>query len=178
MPFNYFSSAPKLWLTTAVLNLKCQLWFQMCRLIVSEIITSPCNASRVQIIGRRRTFQGVISFYFPSSEKWTAVADICRCLHNYNGVLQVCAAFTNSSVYRLRKTWRRIGKTVKRRVEYEGIFNIYILDKDNYWETTSNSKQRWKTQKLERCSAQMWPSQHSIPWYLSVWPHVYWWGNS
>ena len=46
------------------------------------------------------------------SEKWTAVADICRCLHNYNGVMQVCAAFTNSSVYRLRKTWERISKTV------------------------------------------------------------------
>ena len=45
-------------------------------------------------------------------EKWTAVADICRCLHNYNGVMQVCAAFTNSSVYRLRKTWERVSKTV------------------------------------------------------------------
>ena len=46
------------------------------------------------------------------TEKWTAVADICRCLHNYNGVMQVCAAFTNSSVYRLRKTWERVSKTV------------------------------------------------------------------
>lgn len=67
-----------------------------CRLIVSEIISSPSVTSRVERI-----------------EKWTAVADICRCLHNFNGVLQVCAAFTNSSVFRLKKTWERIGKTTK-----------------------------------------------------------------
>ena len=39
------------------------------------------------------------------------MADICRCLHNFNGVLQVCAAFTNSSVFRLKETWKRISKT-------------------------------------------------------------------
>ena len=43
-----------------------------CRLIVSEIVSSPSLTVRVERI-----------------EKWTAVADICRCLHNYNGVLQV-----------------------------------------------------------------------------------------
>ena len=47
-----------------------------------------------------------------SLEKWTAVADICRCLHNFNGVLQICAAFTNSSVFRLKDTWKRVSKTV------------------------------------------------------------------
>ena len=41
------------------------------------------------------------------------MADICRCLHNFNGVLQVCAAFTNSSVFRLKDTWKRISKTVE-----------------------------------------------------------------
>lgn len=45
-------------------------------------------------------------------EKWAAVADISRCLHNFNGVLQVCAAFTNSSVFRLKKTWEKVSKTV------------------------------------------------------------------
>lgn len=45
-------------------------------------------------------------------EKWTAVADICRCLHNFNGVLQVCAAFTNAAVFRLKKTWDKVPKTV------------------------------------------------------------------
>ena len=53
-------------------------------------------------------------------EKWAAVADISRCLHNFNGVLQVCAAFTNSAVYRLKKTWEKVSKTVS-------IFLIYII---------------------------------------------------
>ena len=85
----------------------------MCRLIVSDIITASCTTQRVERIG-----QCLVSDVRPVlivsrvSEKWTAVADICRCLHNYNGVMQVCAAFTNSSVYRLRKTWERISKTV------------------------------------------------------------------
>lgn len=46
-------------------------------------------------------------------EKWTAVADICRCLHNFNGVLQICAAFTNAAVFRLKKTWDKVPKTVR-----------------------------------------------------------------
>lgn len=46
-------------------------------------------------------------------EKWAAVADICRCLHNFNGVLQICAAFTNAAVFRLRKTWDKVPKTVR-----------------------------------------------------------------
>lgn len=47
-------------------------------------------------------------------EKWTAVADICRCLHNFNGVLQICAAFTNAAIYRLKKTWDKVPRTVSR----------------------------------------------------------------
>ena len=71
----------------------------MSRLVVSEIITQPDTANRVQVI-----------------EKWTAVADICRCLHNFNGVLQVCAAFVNSSVFRLKSTWNRVSKSVRKRL--------------------------------------------------------------
>ena len=67
----------------------------MSRLIVSEIVTQPYVSTRVQVI-----------------EKWVAVADICRCLHNLNGVLQICAAFTNSSVFRLKNTWNRVAKSV------------------------------------------------------------------
>ena len=63
--------------------------------MVSEIVRRTNMASRIAAI-----------------EKWAAVADISRCLHNFNGVLQVCAAFTNSSVFRLKKTWEKVSKTV------------------------------------------------------------------
>lgn len=69
------------------------------RLVVAEIVSRTSMASRVAAI-----------------EKWTAVADICRCLHNFNGVLQVCAAFTNAAVFRLRKTWDKVPKTIKQTV--------------------------------------------------------------
>jgi hypothetical protein len=41
------------------------------------------------------------------------VADICRYLRNFNGVLQIMAAFVNSSIYRLKQTWDRISKQNK-----------------------------------------------------------------
>lgn len=46
---------------------------------------------------------------FPSG----TVADICRYLRNFNGVLQIMAAFVNSSIYRLKQTWDRISKQNK-----------------------------------------------------------------
>lgn len=45
-------------------------------------------------------------------EKWTAVADICRCLHNFNGVLQICAAFQFAAIFRMKKTWDKVPKNV------------------------------------------------------------------
>nr|XP_021407496.1 ras-specific guanine nucleotide-releasing factor 2 isoform X7 [Lonchura striata domestica] len=46
-------------------------------------------------------------------EKWVAVADICRCLHNYNGVLEITSALNRSAVYRLKKTWAKVSKQTK-----------------------------------------------------------------
>ncbi|KAM5298957.1 ras-specific guanine nucleotide-releasing factor 2 isoform 2-T2 [Ctenodactylus gundi] len=46
-------------------------------------------------------------------EKWVAVADICRCLHNYNGVLEVTSALNRSAVYRLKRTWAKVSKQTK-----------------------------------------------------------------
>lgn len=66
------------------------------RLIASEIVRKNDIGSRVETI-----------------EKWAAVADIAKCLHNFNGVLQVCSAFTTASVFRLRHTWEKVSKTVK-----------------------------------------------------------------
>lgn len=79
------------------------------RKISSEILQTTELSKRVTII-----------------EKWAAVADICRVLHNFNGVLQICAAFTNSSVYRLKKTWDKVGKTVSRLLLNCSTF-LYIL---------------------------------------------------
>ncbi|XP_045481694.1 ras-specific guanine nucleotide-releasing factor 1-like isoform X2 [Harmonia axyridis] len=70
------------------------------RLVASEIIKRNLISTRVIAI-----------------EKWAAVADICRCLHNFNGVLQICSAFTNSSVYRLKKTWDKVSKTTKQTID-------------------------------------------------------------
>ena len=78
----------KLWITVF-------LQWQVSRLVVSEIVGRSNMADRVSCI-----------------EKWAAIADICRCMHNYNGVLQICAAFVNSSVYRLKKTWEKLSKQV------------------------------------------------------------------
>ncbi|KAJ7423666.1 Ras-specific guanine nucleotide-releasing factor 1 [Pitangus sulphuratus] len=48
-----------------------------------------------------------------SIEKWVAVADICRCLHNYNGVLEITSALNRSAIYRLKKTWGKVSKQTK-----------------------------------------------------------------
>uniref|UniRef100_A0A8C8AQQ5 Ras protein specific guanine nucleotide releasing factor 2 n=1 Tax=Otus sunia TaxID=257818 RepID=A0A8C8AQQ5_9STRI len=45
-----------------------------------------------------------------SIEKWVAVADICRCMHNYNGVLEITSALNRSAIYRLKKTWGKVSK--------------------------------------------------------------------
>lgn len=69
--------------------------FKGSQLVASEIIRRTNMSARVEAI-----------------IKWTAVANIVHCLRNYNGTLQICAAFTNSSVYRLKKTWEKVPKTV------------------------------------------------------------------
>lgn len=51
-------------------------------------------------------------------EKWVAVADICRCLHNYNGVLEITAALNRSAIYRLKKTWAKVSKQVSLSVQH------------------------------------------------------------
>ena len=68
---------------------------EVSRLVVSEIMSRPNQVSRLAAM-----------------EKWAAVGDICRVLHNFNGVLQICAAFTNSAVFRLKKTNDKLTKTV------------------------------------------------------------------
>ncbi|MBN3277613.1 RGRF2 factor, partial [Polyodon spathula] len=68
----------------------------MSNLVASQIMTHTDVGSRAN-----------------SMEKWVAVADICRCLHNYNGVLEITSALNRSAIYRLKKTWAKVSKQTK-----------------------------------------------------------------
>ena len=67
----------------------------MSNLVASQIMTHTDVGSRASSI-----------------EKWLAVADICRCLNNYNGVLEITSALNRSAIYRLKKTWTKVCKQV------------------------------------------------------------------
>lgn len=69
--------------------------FKISNLIATEILHCEDVVTRVAVI-----------------EKWMAVADICRCLHNYNAVLEITSSLNRSSVFRLKKTWLKISKQV------------------------------------------------------------------
>ncbi|XP_061250540.1 ras-specific guanine nucleotide-releasing factor 1 isoform X4 [Bos javanicus] len=62
-------------------------------LIASEIVRNEDINARVSTI-----------------EKWVAVADICRCLHNYNAVLEITSSMNRSAIFRLKKTWLKVSK--------------------------------------------------------------------
>uniref|UniRef100_A0A8C1MBQ8 Ras protein-specific guanine nucleotide-releasing factor 2a n=1 Tax=Cyprinus carpio TaxID=7962 RepID=A0A8C1MBQ8_CYPCA len=63
-------------------------------------------------------------------EKWLAVADICRCLNNYNGVLEITSALNRSAIYRLKKTWAKVCKQVKMKCAWLPDWgNLSISDK-------------------------------------------------
>ncbi|KAK2818570.1 hypothetical protein Q5P01_024131 [Channa striata] len=68
----------------------------MSNLVASQIMTHTDVGSRASAI-----------------EKWLAVADICRCLNNYNGVLEITSALNRSAIYRLKKTWAKVCKQTK-----------------------------------------------------------------
>ncbi|KAG8516398.1 Ras-specific guanine nucleotide-releasing factor 1, partial [Galemys pyrenaicus] len=65
-------------------------------LIASEIIRNEDPGARASAI-----------------EKWVAVADICRCLHNYNAVLEITSSMNRSAIFRLKKTWLKVSKQTK-----------------------------------------------------------------
>ncbi|XP_057645484.1 ras-specific guanine nucleotide-releasing factor 2 isoform X5 [Chionomys nivalis] len=73
---------------------------EMSNLVASQIMNYADISSRANAI-----------------EKWVAVADICRCLHNYNGVLEITAALNRSAIYRLKKTWAKVSKQTKALME-------------------------------------------------------------
>ncbi|KAK1345144.1 hypothetical protein QTO34_013852 [Cnephaeus nilssonii] len=75
-------------------------------------------------------------------EKWVAVADICRCLHNYNGMLEITSALNRTAIYRLKKTWAKVSKQISHivreirqfqqtsyRIDHQPKVTQYLLDK-------------------------------------------------
>lgn len=89
------------------------LSLQMSNLVASQIMTHTDVSSRASSI-----------------EKWLAVADICRCLNNYNGVLEITSALNRSAIYRLKKTWAKVCKQVE-------ILGLLTIIKETYMVKTS-----------------------------------------
>ena len=68
----------------------------MSQLVVTEIVSCVNTAQRVEKL-----------------EKWTTIANICKFLKNFNGVLQIMSAFASISVFRLKTTWDSLSKNVR-----------------------------------------------------------------
>ena len=86
---------------------RCAVWSSR-RFFLNRRWTAVFNASRN---GVRKVLR-VLRIISDISLLGT-VADICRYLRNFNGVLQIMAAFVNSSIFRLKQTWDRISKQNK-----------------------------------------------------------------
>ena len=67
----------------------------MSQLVVTEIVSCATHEERLEKL-----------------EKWTTIANICKFLKNFNGVLQIMSAFATTSVFRLKKTWDKLSKNV------------------------------------------------------------------
>jgi len=65
-------------------------------LVASEILRRQSPSARATVI-----------------EKWAAVAEVCRNLHNFNSVLEISSAFMSSSIFRLKKTWEKVSKQTR-----------------------------------------------------------------
>lgn len=85
----------------------------MCRLVITEILSEPTVNGRVQCIEKWGKDLCDLDSTHSNVYLLGTIADICRYLRNFNGVLQIMAAFVNSSVYRLKQTWDRISKQNK-----------------------------------------------------------------
>lgn len=78
-----------------VLTCFCYFPFQTSSLVASEILRRQSPSARATVI-----------------EKWAAVGEVCRNLHNFNTVLEISSAFMSSSIFRLKKTWEKVSKQV------------------------------------------------------------------
>ena len=95
-----------------------------------------------------------------SIEKWLAVADICRCLNNYNGVLEITSALNRSPIYRLKKTWAKVCKQVgtisllfknKPTLSAQNLYDLFVfLDKGAHGQAAEDCVNGWTVQESQR----------------------------
>ncbi|KAB0405617.1 hypothetical protein E2I00_010293 [Balaenoptera physalus] len=71
------------------------------------------NERTPYIMKTTKHFNDDINARVSAIEKWVAVADICRCLHNYNAVLEITSSMNRSAIFRLKKTWLKVSKQTK-----------------------------------------------------------------
>ena len=93
----YFGLCSVMLVFLFVLRCFCYFPFQTSSLVASEILRRQSPSARATVI-----------------EKWAAVGEVCRNLHNFNTVLEISSAFMSSSIFRLKKTWEKVSKQVSR----------------------------------------------------------------
>ncbi|NXN85889.1 RGRF1 factor, partial [Bombycilla garrulus] len=74
---------------------------------------APCPPKVSNLIASEIIRNEEINARVSAIEKWVAVADICRCLHNYNAVLEITSSLNRSAIFRLKKTWLKVSKQTK-----------------------------------------------------------------
>lgn len=76
------------------------------------MLPSYCSPQISNLIASEILKSDDVNFRTAAIEKWVAVADICKCLHNYNAVLMITSALNRSAIFRLKKTWLKVSKQV------------------------------------------------------------------
>lgn len=87
---------------------------QLCNTYASCFFLSYCMGLKISnLIASEIIRNEDINARVSAIEKWVAVADICRCLHNYNAVLEITSSMNRSAIFRLKKTWLKVSKQVR-----------------------------------------------------------------
>ncbi|NXJ20580.1 RGRF1 factor, partial [Dicrurus megarhynchus] len=79
----------------------------------NDVGWAPCLPKVSNLIASEIIRNEEINARVSAIEKWVAVADICRCLHNYNAVLEITSSLNRSAIFRLKKTWLKVSKQTK-----------------------------------------------------------------
>lgn len=88
--------------------------YQLCNTYASYFFLSYCMGLKISnLIASEIIRNEDINARVSAIEKWVAVADICRCLHNYNAVLEITSSMNRSAIFRLKKTWLKVSKQVR-----------------------------------------------------------------